>query len=158
VDLKEESNRLMTTYRDRTVELLGWGLVAIALVLAFGLRSIRLVGRVFAPILCSLIVVAAVLLGSGEPLSLFHVATFLLVIGLGLDYALFLNRPEGTEAERIRTYFGLLVCSTTTILVFGVLAFSSTPVLHAIGVTAACGSVCCLLLAGMMARRENLAI
>ena len=158
VDLKEESNRLMTAYRDRTVELLGWGMAAIAIVLAFGLRSISLVGRVIAPILCSLIVVAAVLLGSGEPLSLFHVATFLLVIGLGLDYALFLNRPEGTEAERARTYYGLLVCSTTTILVFGVLAFSKTPVLHAIGVTAACGSVCCLLFAGMMARRENDAV
>ena len=158
VDLKEESNRLMTAYRDRMVELLGWGLASIAIVLAIGLRSILLVGRVLAPILCSLIVVAAVLLASGEPLSLFHVATFLLVIGLGLDYALFLNRPEGTEAERIRTYFGLLACSTTTIVVFGALAFSKTPVLHAIGVTAACGSVCCLLFAGMMARREGHAV
>ena len=158
VDLKEESNRLMTAYRDRTAELLGWGVAAIAVVLAFGLRSVRLVLRVLAPILCSLVVVAAVLLGMGEPLSLFHVATFLLVIGLGLDYALFLNRPEGTETERIRTYFGLLVCSTTTILVFGVLAFSNTPVLHAIGITAACGSVCCLLFAGMMAGRADHAV
>jgi len=154
VDLKEESNRLMTAYRDRTLQLLGWGIAAIAVALAVGLRSIALAGRVLAPILCSLIVVTAVLRGLGEPLSLFHVATFLLVIGLGLDYALFLNRPEGTKAERIRTNFGLLVCSTTTILVFGVLAFSQIPALHAIGMTAACGSLCCLLFAGMMARRE----
>ena len=158
VDLKEESNRLMTAYRDRTVELLGWGLAAIAVMLAVGLRSIMLVGRVLAPILCSLIVVAAVLLGTGESLSLFHVATLLLVTGLGLDYALFLNRPEGTDAERMRTYFGLLVCSMTTILVFGVLAFSKTPVLHAIGMTAACGSVSCLIFSGMMARRDNYAV
>lgn len=155
VDLKDESNRLMTAYRDRTMQLLGWGLGAITMVLAFGLRSVILVGRVLAPILCSLIVVVAILLASGEPLSLFHVATFLLVIGLGLDYALFLNRPEGTEAERVRTNFGLLVCSTTTILVFGVLAFSRTPVLHAIGVTAACGSLCCLFFAGMLARKGD---
>jgi predicted exporter len=155
VDLKEESNRLMSVYRDRTVQLLGWGMGAITLVLGVGLRSVSLVGRVLAPILCSLIVVAAVLRGMGEPLSLFHVATFLLVIGLGLDYALFLNRPEGTDAERLRTNFGLLVCSTTTILVFGVLAFSKTPVLHAIGITAACGSFCCLVFAGMMARKHD---
>ncbi|MDH4078190.1 MAG: MMPL family transporter [Nitrospira sp.] len=154
VDLKEESNRLMTAYRDRTVQLLGWGMAAITIVLGLGLRSIILVGRVLAPILCSLLVVAAVLRGSGEPLSLFHVATFLLVIGLGLDYALFLNRPEGTEEERIRTNFGLLVCSTTTILVFGVLAFSKIPVLHAIGMTAACGALSCLLFAGLLARKE----
>lgn len=154
VDLKEESNRLMTAYRNRTVQLLGGGTVAIAIALVFGLRSFTLLWRVLIPIICSLIVVAAVLRGSGEPLSLFHVATFLLVIGLGLDYALFLNRPEGTEAERIRTNFGLLVCSTTTILVFGVMAFSKIPVLHAIGMTAACGSFCCLLFAGMMAQKE----
>jgi predicted exporter len=154
VDLKEESNRLMTAYRDRTLQLLGWGMAAIAIALAVGLRSITLVGRVLVPIVCSLIVVTAVLRGLGEPLSLFHVATFLLVIGLGLDYALFLNRPEGTEGERIRTNFGLLVCSTTTILVFGVLAFSQIPALHAIGMTAACGSLCCLFFAGLMARRE----
>ncbi len=155
VDLKEESNRLMGAYRDRTVQLLGVGTVAIAVMLVLGLRSIVLVLRVLIPIACSLVVVAAVLRGLGESLSLFHVATFLLVIGLGLDYALFLNRPEGTEAERARTYFGLLVCSTTTILVFGVLAFSKIPVLHAIGLTAACGSFSCLFFAGMMARRET---
>lgn len=154
VDLKEESNRLMTAYRDRTVQLLGWGTGAIAVALLLGLRSISLVGRVLAPIICSLVVVAAVLRGSGEPLSLFHVATFLLVIGLGLDYSLFLNRQEETKDERIRTNFGLLVCSLTTILVFGVLACSKIPVLHAIGMTAACGSLSCLLLAGMMAQKE----
>jgi predicted exporter len=49
--------------------------------------------------------------------------------------------------------YGLLVCSTTTVLVFGVLAGSSIPVLHAIGMTAAVGSFCCLLFAGIMARK-----
>ena len=154
VDLKEESNRLMTAYRDRTLQLLGWGLAAIALTLIVGLRSVMLVGRVLAPIVCALIVVAAVLRGLGEPLSLFHVATFLLVIGLGLDYALFFNRAEGTEDDRARTRFGLLVCGTTTILVFGVLAFSTIPVLHAIGLTAACGSLSCLAFAALLARRD----
>ena len=154
VDLKEESNRLMTAYRDRTLQLLGWGLAAIALTLTVGLRSVMLVARVLAPIVCALIVVAAVLRGLGEPLSLFHVATFLLVIGLGLDYALFFNRAEGAEDDRARTRFGLLVCGTTTILVFGVLAFSTIPVLHAIGLTAACGSLSCLAFGALLARRD----
>ena len=154
VDLKEESNQLMTAYRNRAITLLGWGTVTIALILAIGLKSTALLWRVLLPIFCALLVVAAVLNLSGESLSLFHIATFLLVIGLGLDYALFFNRPEGTEAERSRTIYGLLVCSTTTILVFGVLAFSTIPVLHAIGMTAACGSLCCLLFAGFVAEKE----
>jgi predicted exporter len=41
----------------------------------------------------------------------------------------------------------------TTIFVFGVLASSEIPVLHAIGMTAAVGSCACLLFAGIMAKR-----
>ncbi|HEU5201448.1 MAG TPA: hypothetical protein VFT92_01545, partial [Nitrospira sp.] len=74
--------------------------------------------------------------------------------GLGLDYALFFNRPEADEKERSKTLYGLLVCSTTTILVFGVLASSTIPVLHAIGMTAAIGSFCSLLFAGIMAKKD----
>jgi predicted exporter len=110
---------------------------------------------VLVPIVAGLIVVAGIVNLSGESLSLFHVATLLLVIGLGLDYALFFNRPEDRGEERRRTVFGLLVCSTTTILVFGVLAFSKIPVLHAIGLTAACGSLCCLLFAGFLAEQDS---
>ena len=40
-------------------------------------------------------VVAASLHALGERFSLFHLASFLLVIGLGLDYALFFNRRDG---------------------------------------------------------------
>lgn len=155
IDLKEESNQLMTAYRDRAVQVVVAGAIVIALALSFGVRSFTLVWRVLIPVVCSLVVVAAMLKGLGVPLSLFHIVTFLLVMGLGLDYALFLNRPEGTETERARTNFGLLVCSTTTILVFGVLACSKIPVLHAIGFTAACGSFCCLLFASLLARQEN---
>jgi predicted exporter len=155
VDLKEESNQLMTAYRNRAMTLLGWGAIAIAFILAVVLKSPVLLLRVLLPTFCALLVVTAVLNLSGESLSLFHIATFLLVIGLGLDYALFFNRPEGTEAERARTIYGVLVCGTTTILVFGVLAFSTIPVLHAIGMTAAYGSLCCLLFAGLVAEKED---
>ncbi|OGW47160.1 MAG: hypothetical protein A2V62_01235 [Nitrospirae bacterium RBG_19FT_COMBO_58_9] len=77
------------------------------------------------------------------------------MVGLGLDYALFFNRVEDQGEERRRTVFGLLVCSTTTVLVFGVLACSSIPVLHAIGLTAACGSLSCLLFAGFLAGQDS---
>ena len=153
VDLKEESNRLMTAYRDRTSVIVVCGLFVIGVVLTVGLKSVSLLGPIMFPILSALAVVAAVLNLSGESLSLFHIASFLLVIGLGLDYALFFNRLEGSEEGRLRTLYGLLVCSTTTILVFGLLASSSIPVLHAIGMTAALGSFCCLLFAGMMAKK-----
>jgi predicted exporter len=154
VDLKEESNQLMTAYRDRTFTIVMCGLMAITVILAIGLKSIKALWPILLPVMSALVVVAAVVNVLGESLSLFHVATFLLVIGLGLDYALFFNRPEGDEEERSKTRYGLLVCSTTTILVFGVLASSTIPVLHAIGMTAAIGSFCSLLFTGIMAKKD----
>ena len=60
VDLKEESNRLMREYRDRTLQLLGWGAVAIAVVLGIGLKSLLQLWPVLVPIVAGLIVVAGI--------------------------------------------------------------------------------------------------
>jgi predicted exporter len=154
MNLKEASNRMVATYRDETLRLWGWGALSIGLVLLVGLRAPMTVLRVTLPIGSALVVVAALLHALGERFSLFHVASFLLVIGLGLDYALFFNRRHGTPAERGRTVYGLVVCSTTTILVFGVLAFSKIPVLRAIGMTAALGSLASLLFAALLAEDD----
>jgi predicted exporter len=151
LDLKKESNRMVDVYRNETLRLLGWGVLSIGLVLLVGLRAPVTVLRVLLPIGSAIVVVAAVLHAAGERFSLFHLASFLLVVGLGLDYALFFNRRHGTLAERGRTVYGLVVCSTTTILVFGVLALSQIPVLRAIGMTTALGSLACLVFAAFLA-------
>ncbi len=151
LDLKEESNHMVGAYRNETLGLLGWGGLSIGFVLLVGLRAPLTVLRVMLPIASAIIVVAALLHAAGERFSLFHIASFLLVIGLGLDYALFFNRRQGTPGERGRTVYGLVVCSTTTILVFGVLTLSQIPVLRAIGMTAAMGSLACLLFAALLA-------
>ena len=151
LDLKEESNRMVGAYRNETLRLLGWGVVSIGLVLLIGLRAPVTVLRVMLPIGSAILVVAALLHALGELFSLFHLASFLLVIGLGLDYALFFNRRHGTLAEQGRTVYGLIVCSATTILVFGVLALSQIPVLRAIGLTTASGSLACLVFAALLA-------
>ena len=142
---------MVSLYRNETLRLLGWGVLAIGLVLLAGLRAPVTVLRVMLPIGSAIVVVAASLHALGERFSLFHIASFLLVIGLGLDYALFFNRRHGTLAERGRTVYGLVVCSTTTICVFGVLALSQIPVLRAIGLTTALGSLACLVFAAFLA-------
>ena len=151
LDLKEASNHMVSVYRNETLRLLGWGVLSIGLVLLVGLRAPVTVLRVMLPIGSAIVVVAASLHALGERFSLFHIASFLLVIGLGLDYALFFNRRHGTLAERGRTVYGLVVCSSTTILVFGVLALSQIPVLRAIGMTTALGSLACLVFAALLA-------
>jgi predicted exporter len=156
LDVKEESNGLVSAYRHRTVMLAGLGIVFIGVLLLLDMRNPVKVLRVLLPIGCAILVVSACLHALGERLSLFHIASFLLVVGLGLDYALFFNRRHGTEMERDRTIYGLLVCSTTTILVFGILMTSHVPILRAIGLTAGLGSLCCMLFGAILAERTSL--
>ncbi len=151
LDLKEESNQMVAAYRNEALGLLGWGALSIGILLFVGLRAPVAFLRVLLPIGSAVVVTAALLHALGERFSIFHLTSFLLVIGLGLDYALFFNRRHGTPAERGRTVYGVIVCSTTTILVFGVLALSQIPVLRAIGMTAALGALICLIFTALLA-------
>jgi predicted exporter len=154
LELKGESNRLLARYRNETLIHLGWGTFAIGVLLAMQLRSVAAACRVMLPIGSAVIVAGALIHSLGELFSLFHLASFLLVIGLGLDYAIFFNRTELDQMERERTLYGLVVCSTTTILVFAVLAVSHITVLRAIGMTTAVGSAVCLLFVALLSNRR----
>lgn len=145
LDMKEESNRIVTSYQLEMVKLLALGGLLITLSLVIGLRSFQQCLRVIFPVIGSVLVVAALLHISGQRLSLFHLASFLLVIGIGLDYGLFFNRSHHSDDERNRTIQALFICCLTTFIAFGLLAFSQFPVLRAIGTTAAAGALLSLL-------------
>jgi predicted exporter len=70
------------------------------------------------------------------PMTLFHVLAFLLVIGVGVNYSIFLI--EGNDQKNATT-LGVLLSVTTTFLSFGLLSFSSMPAAHNFGVTLAIG-------------------
>ena len=74
----------------------------------------------------------------------------LLVLGVGINYALFFARAAAAHEDSRRTLRTLAVVSGTTMCAFGVLALSRIAVLQVIGVTVALGViyslVCCALL------------
>jgi predicted exporter len=55
--------------------------------------------------------------------------------------------------ELPRTLASLLVANASTVIGFGVLAFSSVPVLHALGSTVAPGTALALLFAALLSAR-----
>jgi predicted exporter len=89
-------------------------------------------------------------------LTVIHLVALLLVLGLGLDYALFLSRSESLSEQRA-TNRGVLACAASTTLAFGVLAGSTIPVLKFLGLTVAVGSAASFLIAWSGARtaRKN---
>jgi len=152
LDLKATSDRLIGGYRAQALSLAGVGALAIALLLYLGLRDIGSAFRVMVPVYAAIAMTVACLLLLGEGLSLFHLVSLLLVLGVGLNYALFFNRAElGSESER-ETSLALSVCFLTTLSAFGCLATSRIPVLSAIGLTVSIGSALSLVNAMVLGR------
>ena len=158
VDLKTESDNLYESYLREAILLSLAGLLAILILLYAVTRSPRRVLRIAAPLAIAVAVVIAGLVLSGQQLTILHLVGMLLVVAVGSNYALFFNQ-EGNNASNMgeiqpRTLASLLLAVGTTVAGFGILGFSSVPVLNAIGVTVAPGAVLALLFSAILARRQ----
>ena len=129
------------------------GAAAIAVLLLASLRSLRRVFDVLAPLAASVAITTCLLLLFGYRLSMFHLVGLLLVVAIGSNYALFFDRhaPGGGG----RTIVSLLLANVTTLIGFGLLAFSKVPVLHAIGLTVAMGTALALACSAILSRRSE---
>ncbi len=152
LDLRHESTRLITRYRQETLGLLALGAILIVLLLRLGLGTWAAAGRVLLPMVLALLVTGTTMRVVSGGLSLFHLISLLLVMGLAMDYGLFFNRSALDLQEHRRTQVSLLVCTATTILAFGLLALSQTPLLQAIGTTVSLGSAAAFVFAASLAR------
>lgn len=155
VDMKSESDRLYAGYlREAGLLSLG-GLVAIIALLLLVIRSPTRVMRIVAPLAAAVVTVTAALVASGQQLIILHLVGLLLVVAVGSNYALFLDRSGPGTAIAPRTLVSMLFANLTTVAGFGVLAFSSVSLLQAMGATVAPGVVLALLYAAIFARRSR---
>lgn len=139
LDIKQASEALVASYRSRILVALWVALGLLVVTLGLALRSLRRAGRVLAPMTLATLLVLAVERLAGIEISLFHLVALTLAAGLGLHYALFFERDTQDVAERRRTLHATAICVLTALLVFGMLALSTIPVLRAIGLTVALG-------------------
>ncbi len=159
VDLKGESDRLYSGYLREGIGLSLAGLGAIVVLLFASLRSLARVLRVLAPLAAAVLVVVAALTLAGRQLTILHLVGLLLIVAVGSNYALFFDRGRtlgdgkddagGVGAPRM---LASLVCANvTTVAGFGLLAFSSVPVLQAIGLTVGPGAILALVFSAIFA-------
>jgi predicted exporter len=155
VDLKQVSSDMVDGFRREALSQTGWGAALILILLVTGLRSTKRALHVLLPVGAALVLTVMTLVAFGVLLSVFHLVALLLVLGIGLNYALFLERVAADSKERARTRLALAVCSISTIATFGILSFSSTPVLSAMGSTVAVGAMLSLLMSALWARHAG---
>jgi len=154
VDLKAESDNLYESYLREAILLSLAGLLAILALLYAVTRSPSRVLRIATPLAMAVAVVIAGLVLSGQQLTILHLVGMLLVVAVGSNYALFFDQGEVAGDIQPRTLASLALATSTTVAGFGILGFSSVPVLNAIGVTVAPGAILALIFSAILAQRR----
>ena len=136
---REFVNQIYGEFRATTLRQILVGSILVVLVLLARYRAWRPSLAAFLP---SLMVVVA-LLGAFAifrvETNLLHVISIMMVMGMGVDYGIFLVDTVDQPRAFASTMLSLLLSCLTTVFVFGTLALSDHPALRAIGVTTGAG-------------------
>ncbi|MFO7583012.1 MMPL family transporter [Guyparkeria sp.] len=154
IDMLGESNRMYAHYLQTTRSIALAGAVAIVLLLLFVQRDPRRTLRTLLPLALAILFVIGGHATAGSALTLLHLVGLLLVVAIGSNYALFFQGRGGNSLDP-RTLASLTLATLTTVTAFGVLAFSSVPVLQAIGASVAPGALAAWLLAAVFSDRTR---
>lgn len=112
--------------------LLGYVLIFAVLWPRFKLEAWRAVVPTAIATIVSLATVALL----NEPLTLFHILSLWILLGMGVDYGIFLVEHPDDDGE---SWLAIGLGAISTLLSFGLLAVSSTPAIHAFGTTLGVG-------------------
>ncbi|MDB5969864.1 MAG: hypothetical protein JWQ90_2314 [Hydrocarboniphaga sp.] len=131
IDKVADISAALGRYRERAALLIAgaYALIGLLLVWRYGAKTaLRLLA---VPVGAALLTLSLFGL-AGASASLFNVLALFLVLGLGVDYAVFLR--EAGEA-RGATLLALSLSTLGTVLSYGLLAFSATPFIRSLGLT-----------------------
>ena len=136
VDKVGEISSVLARYR----QYMGW-VVALSYFAVYGLLYPRYRGatwRVVAPTALASVITLALLGSSGQGLQLFHVLALMLLLGVGVDYGIFLHE-QPSRSDPV-AWLAVVLSALSTLLSFGLLGLSKTPALQAFGVTMLVGT------------------
>jgi predicted exporter len=136
VDKVGEISDVLGRYR----KTMGW-VVLFSYLVVYGLlfpRYRSATWRVLAPTALASIATLALLGMAGQPLQLFHVLALMLLLGVGVDYGIFLH--EHLSRRDPVAWLAVGLSASSTLLSFGLLSLSKTPALQAFGLTMLIGT------------------
>lgn len=110
----------------------------IVLFVGFVFRRVRAIVGVLAPVASALAAMSVFCFVTGEQLNMMHVLMSIMVIGLSVDYGIFIVCSK-IEGHSDISFFAVSICAASSLIGFGVLAFAQHPALHSLGVTVLVG-------------------
>jgi len=155
VHIKTATEGLLIEYRRTTFQRLIAVAIVLAIIVAIWSRSVMRTVWVLLPVGIGIGSGIMVPLLIGTSINVFHLLALLLVFGMGLDYSLFFNRTGGDMLETQQRLHAISISALTTAAAFSILAFSTVPVLAAIGQTVSAGVIACFVSAWLLAGAQQ---
>lgn len=144
VSLAEDWSRLFGDYRRYAI-----GLLALSALLMYPLLAWRYGWggglRVMAPSLAAVALAPPIVALAGVAFTFFNAMALVLVLSIGVDYSVFCRETSG--ARKPVTMLAIALAASSTMLSFGMLAFSRVFAVHAFGATMLIGIVLAFLFA-----------
>jgi predicted exporter len=131
IDRVAETSDILGRYRHLMTWLLAaiYGIAALVLLLRFGWRDVP---RMLLPSVLATLATVGLFGWLQVPFNLFTLLALWLVLGLGIDYGIFLRHGRDHRPTAI---LSVTLSACTTLIAFGLLAFSATPFIRSIGST-----------------------
>ncbi len=147
VDKVANISTSLNTQRSQASALLILAYLVIALFMLLKYRKFQSLSIVAVPLSATILTLTVLSVFNLE-IGLFHIFGLFLVLGLGMDYGIFL---AGSSNECSRSFIAILLSALTSCLSFGLLSLSSIPMIHAFGITILLGSLLNLLIVPFVA-------
>jgi len=143
IDPVRDYTSLFTSYREVIMLLVVGLLIGFALMLTLR-QGIRTAIKITTPVLFSILTTIGIIGSIGIGFSMFHAMGLILVLCIGIDYALFLfwrETPDKNVHNGELLLLGNALAAITTILSFGLLSLSTTTAVNSFGFTVFLGIV-----------------
>jgi predicted exporter len=134
IDRVAGTTEVLSNYRRALTGLLAliYALAAIVLIVRFGFR---VAPRILLPSILATLTTIGLFGWLDVPINLFTMLALWLVLGLGIDYGIFLRHGLDNRPTAI---LSVTLSACMTLLAFGLLSFSATPFIRSIGLTLTC--------------------
>ncbi|WP_062058274.1 MMPL family transporter [Cellvibrio sp. OA-2007] len=154
VDRVAGMSQLLQSLMNSAALLLLLAYLVLLLLLWIYYRRAHALLLIFVPLLATLTTLSLLSI-SGVAINVFHVFGCYLILGLGMDYAIF-SFAEGTQDQVTRR--AIWLSALTSSLSFGLLALSSTPMVSAFGITLLLGCCFNLFYAPLIGRLHKISV
>ncbi|MBT6537564.1 MAG: hypothetical protein HOK98_15430 [Rhodospirillaceae bacterium] len=153
-DIKTRIEMDMAKLRQRVGIWLGIGAIVALAILVIGLSDWRRALAITRTTAAATSITAACLALGGATLGVFQIVALTLVVGIGIDYGLFLVRNDGAPPVRAHCR-SVALCAGSTLIAFAVMGLASVEILQEVGLAVSLGVVIMVVLNLAHSRRSE---